>query len=231
MIKIFADGANIAEILELNKDNKIEGFTTNPTLMKASGIEDYTEFAKKVIGWVDRSKPISFEVIADDLFSIERQAMEISSWGENVYVKIPITRTQGEPNYNLMSNLSSAGIKINATAVMDFDEINMCIDSLNPNVPSIISVFAGRIADTGRNPELFIKYAAYKKKGKQEILWASCREVYNYVQADFSGADIITIPPAIYKKMKSQWRKPLPLLSLETVQMFYNDAFDSGYKL
>lgn len=231
MIKIFTDGASINEILELNKDERIDGFTTNPSLMKAAGVKSYRDFANKILSWVDKTKPISFEVIANEPGEIIKQAREISSWGENVYVKIPVMRTQAEPNYVLMEVLSSSGVKINATAVMDFDQIDMCVSHLDTTTPSIISVFAGRIADTGRDPTLFIRYAAYKKKENQEILWASCREIYNYVQADVAGADIITIPPAIYKKMKSQWRKSLGVLSLETVQMFYNDAYDSGYKL
>lgn len=231
MIKIFSDGANIKEITELNKDEMIDGFTTNPTLMKASGITDYRAFAKELLSIVDIEKPVSFEVLEDSYWGIIEQAREISHWGKNVYVKIPVTTTGGVGNYEMMRALSNSEVKINATAITTFEQIDRCVDALGTRTPSIISIFAGRIADTGRNPELFIEYASYKKVNKQEILWASTREVYNYKQAITAGADIITITPAIYSKMKQQWRKPLNILSLETVRMFYDDAKKSGLTL
>jgi len=155
----------------------------------------------------------------------------MSQWGKNVYVKIPVTTTAGVSNYEIMNALSRSGVKINATAITTFEQINRCIDALSTDTPSIISIFAGRIADTGRNPEVFIEYGSYRKVNKQEILWASTREVYNYNQAILAGADIITITPAIYNKMKQQWGKPLNILSLETVRMFYDDAKKSGLSL
>lgn len=231
MIKVFSDGANIKEIIELNKDEMIDGFTTNPSLMKAAGVTNYRAFAEELLALVNIKKPISFEVLEDSYWGILEQAHEISNWGKNIYVKIPVTSTAGTDNYGLMRNLSLEGIKINATAITTFDQIERCVDSLAGDTPSIISIFAGRIADTGRNPESFIEYASYKKFIKEEILWASCREVYNYIQAERSGADIITMTPVLIKKMKQQWKKPLNFLSLETVRMFYNDAKESGLKL
>lgn len=231
MIKIFSDGANIKEIAELNKDEMIDGFTTNPTLMKASGVTDYRAFAEELLALVNIVKPISFEVLDDSYWGTIEQAHEISHWGKNVYVKIPVTTTAGVSNYEMMRSLSLSGVKVNATAITTYEQIKRCIDALSTPTPSIISIFAGRIADTGRNPQSFVEYASYNKVNKQEVLWASTREVYNYQQAILSGADIITITPAIYKKMKEQWNKPLEILSLETVRMFYNDAKESGLSL
>lgn len=230
-MKIFADGAKVSEILELNKEDRISGFTTNPTLMKGAGINDYRSFAYTLLGWIDKTKSVSFEILADEYEEIKKQAKEIASWGDNVYVKIPVMNTKGIYNYNLMNELSVMGIKINATAVMTFTQIDHCADALSTGTPSIISVFAGRIADTGREPSIFIRYAVHKKQENEEILWASVREIYNYKQAASACADIITIPPNLLNTYKNRWAKNLDELSLETVTMFYDDAKESGLKL
>lgn len=231
MIKIFADGASIDEILELNKDDEISGFTTNPTLMKKAGVTNYEEFAKEVLSLVDITKPVSFEVLADDHRLTKEQALKISSWGKNVYVKIPVTNITGEPNYDLMEELSLKGVMVNATAITTGEQIRRVSWALNTNTPAIISVFAGRIADTGLNPKTFVSYAAQIKKKNQEILWASPREPYNFIEAKEADADIITLTYSVYKKMQTQWFKDLSQVSLEIVQMFYKDGQDSGLTL
>lgn len=231
MTKIFADGASIAEILELNKDDMIEGFTTNPTLMKKAGVTNYEGFAREIISWIDIRKPISFEVLSEDYSEMKRQAIKIASWGKNVYVKIPVTDTKGNPNYELMRELSLSGINVNATAITDTQQISRTAVALNTNTPSIISVFAGRIADTNVHPWTIMAYAVKIKRDNQEILWASSREPYNYLEARDLNVDIITLTTPIYKKLKEQWHKDLAQLSLETVQMFYNDAKESGLTL
>ena len=212
MVKIYADGADIKSIAELNENELIKGFTTNPALMKKSGVTNYEKFSKEVLSIV-KDKPVSFEVIADDYDEMYRQAMKIAGWASNVYVKIPVMNTKSEGNYNLMGKLSCEGVKVNA------------------KTPSVISVFAGRIADTGRDALHYIKYAVHYKKKSQEVLWASTREAYNYYQADICNADIITIPPDILKKVVGYAKKPLSEVSLETVKMFFDDATSSGLKL
>lgn len=230
MVKIYADGANLKSIEELNDDDRISGFTTNPALMKKSGITNYESFAKEVLSIVDK-KPVSFEIVADDYDETYRQAKKIASWADNVYVKIPVTNTKGNLNYRIIQQLSLEDVKINATAVFDSEQIQDMIDALDTDTPSIISVFAGRIADTGRDPLRYIQYAVHYKKKNQEILWASTREAWNYYQADICNADIITIPPDILKKVFEYNKKPLKELSLETVKMFFDDAASSGLTL
>jgi transaldolase len=225
-IKLFYDGATEEEMLELNKNELIHGYTTNPTLMRKSGIENYEDFCKNLLKKID--KPISFEVFADDYDEMYRQAQIISSWAENVYVKIPITNTRGYKSNQLIRALANLGIKLNITAILTKEQIDDAIESLRNF--GIISIFAGRIADCGYDPREFIKYAVYRKKNGQQILWASTRESYNIVQAEQSGADIITVPIDILKKFKLIG-KDLKKMSLETVQMFYNDAKQSGYTL
>lgn len=231
-IKIFADGADIQEMYELYVFGKAEGFTTNPTLMKKVGVKNYKLYAKKVLELIP-DKSISFEVFSDDLKTMEKEAREISSWGENVYVKIPITNTQGVSTEPVISTLSYDNIKLNITAILTFEQINRAIFSLNPDAPSIISVFAGRIADTGRDPVETLKIGIPNVRTylpKAEVLWASTREIYNIMQARRVGCDIITVPHDILKKLP-MLGKDLEELSLETVKMFYDDAQSSGFKI
>lgn len=230
-IKIFADGADFADIVNFNKKNFIKGLTTNPTLMKKSGITDYSKFAKKILKIV-KKKPISFEVFSDDFEGMYAQAIKIASWGKNVYVKIPVTNTKGKGSYNLIKRLSEENIKLNVTAIFTEDQVKKVISSLNPNVKSIISIFAGRIADTGKNPELLIKktlsFLSYNKNC--EVLWASTRELYNIVAADKIGCHIITVPNAILEKI-NLFEYNLTKYSLETVKEFYSDAKKAGFQI
>lgn len=227
MIKIFADTSNIKEIEELNDNFLIRGFTTNPTLMRKAGIQDYEEFCKEVLKIV-KIKPISFEVFADDFNEMEMQARIINSWGDNIYIKIPITNTKGEKSYELINKLSNAGIRINATAIMTSDQV---LELFSAQSSMIASIFAGRIADTGVDPMPIISqcktYCLYKDI---ELLWASPREVFNVYQAEKAGADIITLTPELIKKLKMNGYA-LGDLSLDTVKMFYEDGQKAGYKL
>ena len=230
-IKIFADGADFAGIVNFNKKNFIKGLTTNPTLMKKSGIKNYSKFAKKILKIV-KKKPISFEVFSDDFEGMYAQAIKIASWGKNVYVKIPVTNTKGKGSYNLIKRLSEKNIKLNVTAIFTEDQIKKVINSLNPNAKSIISIFAGRIADTGRNPEFFVKKALSLLSNNKncEVLWASTRELYNIVTADKIGCHIITVPNAILEKI-NLFEYDLTNYSLETVKEFYRDANKAGFKI
>jgi transaldolase len=230
-IKIFSDGANAREMIEANSKGIINGFTTNPTLMKKDGVTDYRDFAREVLSHI-KDKPISFEVFTDDFDSMEVQAKEIGSWGDNVYIKIPVTNTKGEPSFNLVKKLTSEGYKLNVTAILTVEQVKNVADSLSHDVPSIVSVFAGRIADTGRDP---IPYMIESKEilnsnPNAELLWASPREVLNIYQAQNCGCDIITVTNDLLKKL-SMAGKDLGELSLDTVKMFYNDAASAGYKI
>jgi transaldolase len=209
----------------------ISGFTTNPTLMRKAGVSNYKSFAKEVLNIVS-NKPVSFEVFADDFPTMERQAMEIASWGHNVNVKIPVTNTKSEFCGPLVKTLSDAGVQVNVTAIMTLDQVQRVTDALNPNTPAIISVFAGRIADTGRDPvPIMIKsIEIMKSKPKSELIWASPRELLNIFQAEEVGCHIITATNDILKKL-SLVNKDLDLYSLETVMMFYKDADAAGYKI
>lgn len=230
-VKLFADGANIDEILALYKNPKIQGFTTNPTLMRKAGISDYISFAKEVLSHI-ADRPISFEVFADDFENMDRQAQIINSWAENVYVKIPITNTKSEPAYDLIKKLSHDGIKLNVTAIMTKEQVKGVHEALNTDVPSIVSVFAGRIADTGVDPVPFMKDCAQILTSNKtaELLWASPRELLNVFQADESGSHIITATPDLLKKLELVG-KDLEEYSLDTVKMFYNDASSAGYTI
>ena len=230
MIKIFADGADLKSILELNENPLISGFTTNPSLMRKAGVENYETFAKEVLKHVTE-KPVSFEIITDDLDEMKIQAEKIASWGENVYVKVPITNTQGIPTYKIISELSEMGVKLNVTAILTVDQIRDTALALG-NHKSIISVFAGRIADTGVDPTIFFEYAIHRNLvlPMQELLWASTRELLNIKQAEEAGADIITVQNDLLKKM-NLFGKDLLEYSRETVKMFYQDAQSSGYKI
>jgi transaldolase len=242
MIKLFTDTADYDSIKRAALDQTITGFTTNPTLMKQAGITDYESFSRLVIAHLARTRPdtcLSLEVFADDHDEMYRQATIISNWGtqENypVYVKIPIMNTKGEYNYGLIKELVLYGVKVNVTALFTYEQVTKTIDVLNRNVPAILSVFAGRIADAGVDPTTIISdsidyLTTTGPKNNKEFLWASSREAYNYRQAEQCGCDIITMTPDLIKKVKG-FGKDLHQFSLETVQMFYNDATASGFKL
>lgn len=230
-VKLFADGADIAGIREMASNSSIAGFTTNPTLMRKAGVSDYKAFAKEVLTIVP-DKPVSFEVFADDFPTMERQALEIASWGKNVNVKIPVTNTKGEFCGALVKRLSDAGVQLNVTALMTLDQVQRVTDALNPNTAAIISVFAGRIADTGRDPVPVMAKSVeiMKAKPKSELIWASPRELLNIFQAEEVGCHIITATNDILKKL-SLFHKDLSLYSLETVEMFYKDAKAAGFNI
>ena len=230
-IKIFADGANLDDIRRLAEDSRIQGFTTNPTLMRAAGVKDYAEFARDAVAAVG-GRPISFEIFADDFDSMESQAQEIATWGPNVYVKIPVTNSTGEFAGPVISSLSGAGIKVNVTAVMTLEQVEDIALALSPDVPAVVSVFAGRIADTGIDPVPHME-AALERLGmrpKAELLWASPRELLNVFQADAIGCHIITATVGVLKKLDLVG-KDLRDYSLETVQMFLRDATKAGYSI
>ena len=230
-IKIFADGADKDSILDLSKKQWISGLTTNPTLMRKAGIKNYEKFAKEILT-ILKKKPISFEVFSDDFKEMERQARLINSWGKNVYIKIPITNTKGKSSFGLIKKLSQDGIKVNVTAVFTLKQIRHILKALSFGTPAVISVFAGRIADTGKDPMPIMKQAAKMlvKHLEIELLWASPRELLNIFQAELAGCDIITVQPDILKKI-STIGKNLEVFSLDTVKMFYEDARAAGYKL
>lgn len=230
-IKIFADGANKEGMLEMNAKPFIKGLTTNPTLMNKAGIRDYKSFALEILSEI-KDKSISFEVFSDDFTDMERQAEEIASWGDNVYVKIPITNTKRETCYALVEKLASQKIKVNVTALMTVAQVRDVMTVLQPDVPSYISVFAGRIADTGRDPVPLMKEAVdlLKSSPSAELIWASPRELLNIFQADSIGCHIITVTNDILKKL-SQVGYDLDEYSLDTVKMFYSDARAAGYTL
>ncbi len=231
-IKIFADGASLPQMLESARDARIRGFTTNPTLMRKAGVSDYKAFALDALAAIT-DKPISFEVFADDFSEMRRQAKDIATWGENVYVKIPITTTQRESAVPLVAELSHAGVKLNVTAICTLEQVRAAADALRGGAPSVVSVFAGRIADTGRDPMPLMReaLAACRAAGTNiELLWASPREVLNIVHAIEVGCDIITVTPDLLKKLEL-FGKDLGEFSLETVQMFHRDAASAGYVL
>lgn len=230
-VKIFADGADKAGMLEMYAKPYIKGLTTNPTLMKKVGITDYRAFCKDILTSI-KDKPLSFEVFSDDFAEMERQAMEIASWGENVYVKIPVTNTKQETCYALVKKLAAQKVKLNVTAIMTLTQVRDVVASLNPNVPSYVSVFAGRIADTGHDPVPMMAAAVEQLKvaPAAELIWASPRELLNIFQADEIGCQVITVTNDILKKL-SLVGYDLDTYSLDTVKMFYNDAVAAGFKL
>jgi transaldolase len=230
-VKIFADGADKAGMLEMASKSFVKGLTTNPTLMKKAGIIDYKAFALEILKEI-KEKPISFEVFSDDFDEMEKQAMEIASWGNNVYVKLPITNTKGEPVYNLISKLASKNVKMNITAIMTLEQVKEVVNNLNPLVASYVSVFAGRIADTGRDPlPLMIKSVEMLKVNPlSELIWASPRELFNIFQADQIGCQVITVTNDVLKKLDLVG-KDLNDYSLDTVKMFYNDAKSAGFSI
>ncbi|HEX2836209.1 MAG TPA: transaldolase [Thermoanaerobaculia bacterium] len=230
-IAIYADGADVRDMVAARDAGLVKGFTTNPTLMRKVGITDYQAFAKEALA-ATGGMPISFEVFADDFDDMERQAKLIATWGDAVFVKIPITNTKGESSIPLIRRLSAAGVKLNVTAILTLQQVREVVDALDPNVPAIVSVFAGRIADTGRDPVPLMKEAAEicAAKPKAELLWASPRELLNIFQAEEVGCRIITVTSDILKKL-AMVGKSLDELSLDTVKMFYNDASAAGFKL
>lgn len=228
-VKIFADGADKSGMLEMYANPLIKGLTTNPTLMRKAGIADYKEFAKDILLEISE-KPVSFEVFSDDFEAMERQANEIASWGENVYVKIPITNTRRESCRDLLERLVSKRMKLNVTAIMTMEQASEVLRVLDPAVPSYVSVFAGRIADTGRDPIPMMKevLVLMKEVPAAELIWASPRELLNIFQADQIGCHVITVTNDILKKLNLTGYD-LSEYSLDTVKMFYNDAVIAGY--
>ena len=230
-VKIYADGADRDGMLEMYAKPYIQGFTTNPTLMKKAGITDYKVFAHEILQAIP-DRPISFEVFADEFTDMERQALEIKTWGENVYVKIPVSNTRQEMAYDLIERLSGAGVHLNVTAILTLEQVQNVADALKDGPDSIVSVFAGRIADTGLDPVPVMQKALtlLEVAPKAELLWASPREVLNIYQADNIGCHIITATNDLLRKL-ALGGKDLAEYSLETVQMFYDDAQSAGYTL
>ncbi len=230
-IKLFADGADLKSIIELNNNSYIKGFTTNPTLMRLSGVSSYKSFAGEVLNKIG-NKSISFEVLSDDFNEMERQGNEIASWGENVYVKIPISNCAGEPTFKVIKKLIKQGCKLNITAIMTLEQITNVAGYLDSDIQSYISIFGGRIADTGRDPvETFEKATKIiMNLAKCEIIWASPRELLNVFQAEKAGCHIITLTKDLLNKMPLIG-KDLTEYSLDTVKMFTEDAVKSNLKL
>jgi len=231
-VKIFADGADKETLLRLYADPLIKGMTTNPTLMRKAGIADYEKFARQILTTI-KEKPISFEVFSDEFPEMRKQALKISRWQENVYVKIPITNTRAQSSLPLIRDLSREGVRLNITAILTTEQVRGVVDTLAPDIPSVVSVFAGRIADTGRDPIEIMRESRelVKTLPKAQLLWASVREVLNIVQAELCGCGIVTVPPDILKKARSLWQKDLADLSLDTVKMFADDASAAGFRL
>ena len=230
-VKIFADGADLGGILELYKNPYIKGFTTNPTLMQKSGISDYEKFAREVLVHIS-DRPISFEVFSDEFDEMERQARKIASWGKNVYVKIPVTNTRRESSAKLVRRLASEGVQLNVTALMTLEQVREISKVLENNAPSYISVFAGRIADTGRDPMPLMKEAVeiMSPYQTQESIWASPRELLNIFHADEVDCHVITVTHDILKKL-ALVGKALDEYSLDTVKMFHSDAQKAGFQI
>jgi transaldolase len=230
-VKIFADGAEKAGMLEMYAKPYIKGFTTNPTLMHKAGLTDYRAFARDIVEAIP-DRPISFEVFSDEFEEMERQAREIATWGENVYVKIPVTNTRREPAYDLVRRLSNDGIKLNITAIMTIEQVRKVVDAVKDGAPSCVSVFAGRIADTGRDPVPIMTecVAILKAAPRAELIWASPRELLNIIQADAIGCHIITVTNDILKKLPLIG-KDLGDYSLDTVKMFFDDGRKAGFSL
>lgn len=230
-IDIYSDGAVIEDMLKMKASGIVTGFTTNPSLMKQAGITNYVAFAKEVLDKVERM-PISFEVFADDFETMEKEALKLASLGENVFVKIPITNTKGESSTELIRKLSEKGLKLNITAIMTLKQVSDTVDALSEGTENIVSVFAGRVADTGVDPLSLMEDSlkmCHKKAGTK-LLWASSREAYNIIQAEKIGVDIITATPAILSKL-SMYHMDLNELSLETVKMFNRDIQTLGFTI
>jgi transaldolase len=231
-VKIFADGADLQGIADLYRQPYIHGLTTNPTLMRKVGLADYETFARSVLKEI-KSKPISFEVFSDDFSEMRRQAVKIHGWQDNVYVKIPITNTRGESSISLITQLADEGVKLNITALLTPPQVQAVAAALNPSVPAVVSVFAGRIADTGVDPLPIMNESLdiLSALPKAELLWASVREVLNVFQAAACGCHIVTVPHDILRKLIALGGKDLDEVSLDTVRMFHEDAVAAGFKL
>jgi transaldolase len=231
-IKIFADGADRQGILDLYRNPLIRGMTTNPTLMRKAGIGDYEKFAREILE-VIRTKPISFEVLSDDFAEMHRQAVKISKWQENVFVKIPITNTRGESSVPLIRELAADAVRVNVTAILTLEQVERVAPVLNPDVPAVVSIFAGRVADTGADPVPVMRKSLeiLRPLPQAELLWGSVREVLNIFQAAESGAHIVTVTHDILAKAQKLAGMDLGELSVETVRMFFNDAAAAGYTL
>jgi len=231
-IRIYADGANKAGILDLYAKPYIKGLTTNPTLMNKAGITDYEAFARDILQTVT-AKPLSLEVLADEFPEMKRQARQIASWGRNVYVKIPITNTRGESAVPLIQELAAEGVRVNITAILTLAQVRAVAAVLNPDVPSVVSIFAGRIADTGVDPMPVMRASREILGGlpQAELLWASVREVLNILQAEQSGCHIVTVTHDVLAKAAVMLGMDLAELSLDTVKMFARDAASAGYRL
>lgn len=230
-IKIFADGADLESIRRAAANPRVKGFTTNPALMRAAGVADYKAFALKVLELVP-DRPVSFEVLGDDFATMHNEACEIASWAPNVYVKLPVLNTKGTFSGHLITALSKAGIKLNVTAVMTPDQVAMIAGALDENTPAIVSVFAGRIADTGRDPipPMRESLRLLSARPKAELLWASSRELLNIFQADALGCHIITVTGDVLKKL-ALVGKDLDAYSRETVAAFHSDGRSAGYRI
>jgi transaldolase len=230
-VKLFADGADLARMIELSANPRIQGFTTNPTLMRKAGVRHYREFAREVLAAIP-DRPVSFEVLSDEIDEMERQARAIAAWGSTAVVKIPVTNTRGQPTYDLVHRLSHDGVRINVTAILTVEQIERAVLALRGGAPANISVFAGRIADTGRNPVPVIAGAVAMVAAMPgvEIIWASPRELLNVFQADSAGCHIITVTSDILAKLDLIGRD-LGDLSLDTVRMFRADAVAAGFTL
>ena len=230
-VKIYADGAKLEDMLAAYRSGTVQGFTTNPSLMKKAGVTDYKAFAKEVLSEISDAS-VSFEVFTDELDTMEKEADILSALGKNVFVKIPITNTKGESTVPLIRKLSKKGYQLNITAIFTIEQVEAVVDALDADTASIVSVFAGRIADTGRDAGEIMRKAAEicKRKPKAELLWASCRELYNIYEADKCGCDIITVPNSILAKINNVG-KDLKEYSLESVQGFFKDASGLGFSI
>jgi transaldolase len=231
-VKIFADGADLEGMISLYRNPLIKGLTTNPTLMRKAGILDYESFAKDALEFI-KDKPISFEVFSDEFSEMKRQALKIRDWQQNVYVKIPITNSRGESSIPLIKELARENVQLNVTAILTLKQVRDVAGALHPNVPAVVSVFAGRIADTGTNPVpvMLASKVLLAELPKAELLWASVREVVNLVQANDCRCDIVTVPHDILNKALKLVGTDLEALSLDTVKMFAQDAEKAGFKL
>jgi len=230
-VKLFADGADLKGMLDMYAKPFVQGFTTNPTLMQKAGVADYRAFARDVVKAIP-DRPISFEVFSDEFDEMERQAREIATWGSNVNVKIPVTNTRAEPSYELVRRLTHAGIHVNVTAVFTLEQVRAIVAHLDPSTPAYVSVFAGRIGDTGRDPvPLMVEAKALMAKvPRAELIWASPRELLNVFHAEQAGSDIITVTNDLLAKLAGVG-KELATFSLETVKMFRDDAVKAGFRL
>jgi len=229
--KIYADGADLNSMLEEYNKGIVSGFTTNPSLMKAAGIKNYREFGKEILNEI-KDMPISFEVFGDDEETILKEARELYTWSENVYVKVPVVNTKGEFNGNIIKTLADEKVKLNITAIFTINQVKDVLSVLNKDTPAIISIFAGRIADAGADPVGIMKEAVKLAKDypKAEILWASCRELYSIIEANNIGCHIITVPNSILKKI-NLFGKDLTEYSVETVKDFFKDANSLGFSI